>query len=107
MCNAWCIDFARAASKRLPRSIEVLEVGSRDVNGSVRLVFEPDCKSYLGVDREAGAGVDRVASVYELDHVLEGALYDLVVSTEMLGTAPIGARRPSRCCEGCVGGHLC
>ncbi len=84
MCNAWCIEFARAARSRVSRGTEALEVGARDVNGSVRAVLEPGCKSYLGVDREAGKGVDRVLSVYELDQALAGASFDLVVSTEML-----------------------
>jgi SAM-dependent methyltransferase len=37
----------------------VLDVGSRDVNGSPRSLFEP--RRYVGIDKVAGPGVDVVA----------------------------------------------
>ena len=58
----------------------VLEVGSYNVNGSVRgLVMAYEPLSYLGIDICEGPGVDRVIpiKVYYGQH-------DLVISTEML-----------------------
>lgn len=40
--------------------VDVLEVGSRNINGSARSILAPLASSYLGVDLEAGDGVDRV-----------------------------------------------
>ncbi len=39
--------------------LRVLELGSRDVNGSPRRLFD-GCKEYVGVDLEPGPGVDVV-----------------------------------------------
>lgn len=62
----------------------VCEVGAYNVNGTVRPSIEAHGPaSYLGVDMEAGPGVDLVADVGALpDQFPEG--FDLVVSTEML-----------------------
>lgn len=58
---------------------KVLEVGSLDINGSIRpLFFKCD---YLGIDLGPGKGVDMVKPIHELDHF---DTYDVVVSTEML-----------------------
>jgi SAM-dependent methyltransferase len=56
---------------------KVLEVGSLDINGSVRGFFT-DCE-YVGLDLGEGKGVDLVQPVHE--HIGE---YDVVISTEML-----------------------
>lgn len=62
----------------------VCEIGSFDVNGSVRGQFD-GCEKYVGVDIRAGAGVDEVA---------DGATYgkpnafDVVITTETLEHAP-------------------
>lgn len=56
-----------------------LEVGSLDVNGSVRGLFSGD---YIGVDFREGPGVDRVMDGHALD--FPDATFDTVVSTEML-----------------------
>jgi SAM-dependent methyltransferase len=56
-----------------------LEVGSLDVNGSVRGLFGDD---YTGVDFRDGAGVDRVMDAHALD--FPDASFDTVISTEML-----------------------
>jgi ubiquinone/menaquinone biosynthesis C-methylase UbiE len=59
----------------------VLEVGSMNVNGSVRELFAT-AASYTGVDFMAGAGVDVVMNAHEL--AFPDASFDLVLSTEML-----------------------
>jgi 2-polyprenyl-3-methyl-5-hydroxy-6-metoxy-1,4-benzoquinol methylase len=62
----------------------VLEIGSYDVNGSVRPHIESlGVAEYLGVDMQAGPGVDVVWNCEHLDE-MSGATWDLVVSTEML-----------------------
>lgn len=64
---------------------DVLEVGSYDVNGSVRPFVEGfGPKSYTGVDVLAGPGVDRVVDAERLTDVLGVHCADLVISTEML-----------------------
>lgn len=58
---------------------KVLEVGSLDINGSVRQFFE-DCL-YSGIDLGDGPGVDGVIHVADLDVF---AKFDAVISTEAL-----------------------
>jgi SAM-dependent methyltransferase len=57
----------------------VLEVGSLDINGSMRRFFE-DC-DYLGIDLGPGTGVDRVVAAHEL---IEPEFYDVVICSEAL-----------------------
>lgn len=60
----------------------VLEVGSYNVNGSVRGLVMAYCpKSYWGIDICEGPGVDEVCPVTEYKKQL---WHDLVISTEML-----------------------
>ena len=56
-----------------------LEVGSQDVNGTVRRFFSG---AYVGVDVAPGNGVDRVEDAEHLSDA-DGA-YQVVISTEML-----------------------
>jgi SAM-dependent methyltransferase len=58
-----------------------LEIGSMNINGSVRPVFA-DIKSYTGVDLQAGAGVDCIMNGHNL--AFRDESFDLVISTEML-----------------------
>ncbi|WP_435987275.1 class I SAM-dependent methyltransferase [Terrabacter sp. LjRoot27] len=57
----------------------VLEIGSYDVNGSVRGLFR-NAREYVGVDLVHGPGVDLVGFIHELD-LGEGS-FDIVVSGE-------------------------
>ena len=59
----------------------VLEVGSLDINGSVRPLFE-NC-NYTGIDLGEGRGVDVVAHVTDY-HRLDDNEFDVVISTETL-----------------------
>jgi SAM-dependent methyltransferase len=61
----------------------VLEVGSRNVNGSVRRFFGG---LYLGVDMVPGEGVDMVARADQLP--FDPNRFEVVVSTEMLEHDP-------------------
>lgn len=60
----------------------VLEVGSLDVNGSVRSLFNRRATEYVGVDMRPGPGVDIVARAAALP--FDDALFDVVVTTETL-----------------------
>ena len=63
----------------------VLEVGSGDVNGSVRPAVEAHRPTaYIGVDAADGPGVDLVVDCAELVSTLGANTYDIVITTEML-----------------------
>jgi SAM-dependent methyltransferase len=61
----------------------VLEIGSLDLNGSVRLLFAGD---YTGIDRKEGDGVDLVMDGHALDFL--DHQFDVVVSTSALEHDP-------------------
>lgn len=75
-------DFVAAHATEAP--VEVLEIGSCDVNGSVRPLF-PGATRYHGLDIVAGPGVDEVADAADW-HAPDS--FDVVVSTEVLEHAP-------------------
>ncbi|MEJ5255102.1 MAG: methyltransferase domain-containing protein [Acidimicrobiales bacterium] len=62
----------------------VLEIGSLDINGSVRPLFAT-AASYHGLDLVAGPGVDEVADAADWR---SAPRFDVVVSTEVLEHAP-------------------
>jgi SAM-dependent methyltransferase len=86
MCNAYCVLFAALNLKREDvQGKEVIEVGSKDVNGSVRKLVESyKPKHYLGVDICAGQGVDVVCNADDLLRDFQKASFDVLISTEML-----------------------
>lgn len=58
--------------------VRVLDVGSLDINGNNRYLFED--ASYLGIDVAEGRNVDQVALAHELDEPDES--FDVIISTE-------------------------
>lgn len=86
MCNKACIDFGRENLTR--QDIEgkkVIEIGARDVNGSLRPFVEAlKPGSYLGIDLEAGSGVDEICNVYDLVERFGTESFDVVISSEMV-----------------------
>jgi SAM-dependent methyltransferase len=67
------------------RGKHVLEVGSMNVNGSLRghvLALGP--ASYVGVDFMAGAGVDVLCDARQLEQRFGKEVFEVVISTEML-----------------------
>lgn len=75
--------FKRAIKPLHTANKSILEVGSQDVNGSIRsLVHNP--KQYLGVDMTPGPGVDRMVNVQDLETTFGPNSWDVVISTEML-----------------------
>lgn len=62
----------------------VVECGSRDHNGSVRIYFR-DTKKYIGVDWKPGDNVDVVSLIHDLPEVEK---YDVVISASLLEHDP-------------------
>lgn len=76
------LNFIARVKERYPANFinkNVLEVGSLDINGSVRQFFTK-C-NYTGLDIIQGAGVDVVSPVHKYQ---PGKLFDTIISTEML-----------------------
>jgi len=86
MCSNACLDFGKDALEDTEmRGKRVLEVGSLNVNGSMReWVQMHKASEYIGVDLKAGPGVDRVVSADDLVKEFGEKSFDLVISTEML-----------------------
>lgn len=84
MCNSWCVAFVERCLPWIDAQSRVLEVGARDVNGTVRPVLAGRCSEYVGADIEAGPGVDVVANAEALDQAFAHASFDVVVSTETI-----------------------
>jgi hypothetical protein len=72
-----------------PRRLKILEMGSKDVNGSVRPLFYP-CDYYVGIDLIEGKGVDIVADAV-IWKPSKPMLFDCVVCTEVLEHASAAA----------------
>lgn len=75
------LDFVARIKEHFPekfKNVKVLEVGSLDINGSIRGFFK-DC-DYIGCDIGHGAGVDVVCAGEELDY--PDNMFDTVASCE-------------------------
>lgn len=86
MCNPACLAFVQRTVQavEIARKL-VLEVGARDVNGSVRPAVEAlKPKRYVGVDIEAGPRVDYVCDAVNLIDQFGEASFHTVLTTEML-----------------------
>ncbi|MGD0237782.1 MAG: methyltransferase domain-containing protein [Syntrophorhabdales bacterium] len=86
MCNRACLTFAEVyLREKEVKGKAVLEIGSYDVNGSLRSIVENMLpKSYIGVDILKGPGVDKVCDADSLLDHFGKECFDLVISTEML-----------------------
>jgi len=86
MCNKSGIIFvAKSFSKEDVKGKKVIEVGSYDVNGSVRSLIEfYKPAKYIGVDIENGPGVDIVCNAEDLLEKFGKESFDIVISTELL-----------------------
>jgi SAM-dependent methyltransferase len=86
MCNNSGLDFvAGALTESEVKGRRVLEIGSLDVNGSVRpgiCRFGP--AEYIGTDIVAGKGVDTICRAEDLLERFKPGTFGLIVSTELL-----------------------
>jgi SAM-dependent methyltransferase len=81
MAHKTQLDFVRSVSRSLPEYFlqqRVLEVGSLDINGSIRQFF--DRCDYTGIDVASGPGVDQVCLGHEFK--APEASFDVTVSCE-------------------------
>ncbi len=83
MCDQSCIRFGQDYfTEDIVRRKAVIEVGSRNVNGSLRPVIENlNPQSYLGVDLEEGLGVDEICDAGKLVEHFGSEAFDLLIST--------------------------
>lgn len=75
---------------------KVLEVGSRNINGSIRDLFS-ECE-YIGIDQEGGNGVDVVSLIHEYEDKPNG-YFDIIVSTSSFEHDPYWNESVKRCIE--------
>lgn len=86
MCNPACLAYGEARLTEADlRDKRVIEVGARNVNGSLRRYVEQFGPSqYMGVDIEAGRGVDEVCNAEDLVQRFGRESFDVVICTEVL-----------------------
>lgn len=75
------IRFFNQTKKIFPHffnNVNVIEIGSLDINGSIREIF--NALSYIGVDLDEGPGVDLIAEGQNLD--FEDNFFNVAVSSE-------------------------
>lgn len=98
--QVWFVERVRLTYPGFFRGKRVLEIGSLDINGSVRSMFD-NCR-HTGVDLAPGPGVDVVAS----GHEVEGEPWDVVCSCEMFEHNPLWAETWRRMVDLCRPGGL-
>jgi len=86
MCNKACIDFGITnLSKEDVNGKDVIEVGSLDLNGSLRSIVERlKPQQYTGVDILKGTGVDLICGAEALLEFFGYEKFDIVISTELI-----------------------
>lgn len=86
MCDSDCFKWAtKNLSEKDIRGKKIIEVGSYDVNGSLRYFIELlEPKKYIGVDIVMGPGVDIVCPAEKLVKKFGKNSFDVVISTCML-----------------------
>ncbi|MGK7903945.1 MAG: class I SAM-dependent methyltransferase, partial [Hormoscilla sp.] len=86
MCDQSCIDFANKTLKSEDvKGKSVIEVGSYDINGSLRSIVESlQPLTYKGVDIEMGPGVDEVCNAEDLLTHYGTEKFDLLICTEVI-----------------------
>jgi SAM-dependent methyltransferase len=76
--------WIKAVRQKIPfESGRVLEIGSQNINGSVRGHFE-DATEYIGIDMQDGPGVDQVVNASVMVATFGFGVFDTVICCEML-----------------------
>ena len=86
MCSPWDLEVVGGAlSAAEVRGKRVLEIGSLDVNGSLRpRVQALGPSEYIGIDIRPGPGVDLICDAADLGQRFGPEAFDVVISTELL-----------------------
>ena len=86
MCSLSCLEFGkRNLNISDIKDKSILEVGSYNVNGSLRdMVKELGCKSYIGIDIQPGDYVDQVCKAENILSVFGIEKFDVLICTEAI-----------------------
>jgi SAM-dependent methyltransferase len=76
--------FLQQVKNHIGLPTRVLEVGSLNVNGTARTVFQTPQTDYFGIDLQAGKDVDAVLDAHDLMTKFSPEQFDLVICCEML-----------------------
>ena len=84
--QATFVQLIGSLNSQSKQNARVLEIGSYDVNGSIRSLFK-EVKEYIGIDLCAGPGVDLVANAHDLKNLNLGK-FEVIISCETLEHDP-------------------
>ena len=86
MCDISCIEFGeKVFNSEIIKGKKVLEIGARNVNGSVKeTIMRYGPSEYVGIDIEAGENVDIICGVEDAMTKFGLHSFDIVVCTEVL-----------------------
>ena len=85
--NSFVLDYVKYIKECIGRQSHVLEVGSLDVNGSVRQFFT-DADEYIGLDLVSGKSVDVVADAHDIKKIFKEESFDCVICCETIEHDP-------------------
>jgi predicted SAM-dependent methyltransferase len=82
--NSNVLDWIEKTRNILPYNLgKVLELGSRDVNGSPRPYYS-NCEEYIGIDLIDGKGVDIVMDAHDIWKKFGNDSFDVVIDMSLL-----------------------
>jgi SAM-dependent methyltransferase len=86
MCHISCTEFVkRNFTREELNGKRIIEIGSANVNGSVRPIFESlDVSEYVGIDFRRYDGVDIICNAENMMERFGKESFDIVVSTSFL-----------------------
>jgi len=86
MCHQSCLVFGKAHLRKSDiEGVTILEVGSRNINGSLRSYVESHKPArYVGTDIEHGRGVDVICDAVDSVEQFGPESFDVVICTSML-----------------------
>jgi SAM-dependent methyltransferase len=79
--NQFIDQFVGRVKKRIGKQSKVLEIGSLNMNGSIRHWFK-DADEYIGIDYQEGEGVDVCMWSYDIPKVWSKGYFDCVIACE-------------------------